>query len=135
MTRKPAARRILIVEDENALNDAYRMILTKAGYDVATAFDGREALERIHDKEPELILLDLRMPRMDGIEFLRHVKLLDEHPHVRVIVFSNYDMQKEIDEAYRLGAERYILKAWASPKELLQVVQDTLGKTNEHSRL
>jgi two-component system response regulator VicR len=135
MTRKPTARRILIVEDENALNDAYRMILTKAGYDVATAFDGREALERIHDKEPELILLDLRMPRMDGIEFLRHVKLLDEHPRVRVIVFSNYDMQKEIDEAYRLGAERYILKAWASPKELLQVVQDTLGKTNEHSRL
>jgi two-component system, OmpR family, response regulator VicR len=134
MTRNAKARRILIVEDENALNDAYRMILTKAGYDVVTAFDGQEALEKIKEREPELILLDLRMPRMDGIEFLRHVKLLDEHPQVRVIIFSNYDMQKEIDEAYRLGAERYILKAWASPKELLQVVQDTLGKANEHSR-
>jgi len=45
---------------------------------------------------------------------------------VRVIVFSNYDMQNEIDEAYGLGADRYILKAWASPKELLRVVKDTL---------
>ncbi len=118
---------ILIVEDERSLNEAYQMILEKSGYNVRTAFDGQEALEVAAEQEPTLILLDLRMPRMDGIEFLRHYNLLDEHPKVRVIVFSNYDMQKEIDEAYRLGADRYILKAWASPKELLQVVENTLA--------
>ena len=119
---------ILVVEDEHALNEAYQIILTKAGYDVDIAFDGEEALEKVSEKLPALILLDLRMPRLDGIGFLRELELLKHHPKLRVIIFSNYDMQKEIDEAYRLGAERYILKAWASPKELLQVVKDALHK-------
>ena len=118
---------ILIVEDESDLNEAYKMILTKAGYTVITSFDGQEALEKVREHKPDLILLDLRMPRMDGIEFLHKANLRDSHPSTKVIVFSNYDMQKEIDEAYQLGAERYILKAWASPKELLQVVEEALG--------
>ncbi len=122
---------ILIVEDERSLSDAYQMILRKSGYEVYAAYDGQEALTAVKEHPPTLILLDLRMPRMDGIEFLEHYNLLDEHPEVKVIVFSNYDMQKEIDEAYRLGAERYILKAWASPKELLQVVENTLASDQD----
>ncbi len=118
---------ILIVEDEHSLNDAYQMILQKSGYTVYTAYDGEEALKVAAQHEPTLILLDLRMPRLDGIGFLKKYQLLKKHPNVRVIVFSNYDMQKEIDEAYGLGADRYILKAWASPKELLQVVENTLA--------
>jgi CheY-like chemotaxis protein len=117
---------ILIVEDERALNEAYQMILRSVGYRVEVAFDGKEALEKCAEFEPALILLDLRMPRMDGIEFLKHYHIKKDHPKVKVIVFSNYDMQKEIDEAYSLGAERYILKAWASPKELVQVVKNAL---------
>jgi CheY-like chemotaxis protein len=117
-TKMKQGRNILIVEDERSL---------KSGYTVHVAFDGQEALEVANNVEPDLILLDLRMPKMDGLEFLRHYKLLDEHPKVRVIVFSNYDMQKEIDEAYRLGADRYFMKALASPKELLQVVEATLA--------
>jgi CheY-like chemotaxis protein len=126
-TKMKQGRNILIVEDERSLNEAYQMILRKSGYTVHVAFDGQEALEVANHVEPDLILLDLRMPKMDGLEFLRHYKLLDEHPKVRVIVFSNYDMQKEIDEAYRLGADRYFMKALASPKELLQVVEATLA--------
>ena len=122
----PTPATILVVEDEQSLNEAYQLILKKRGYHVVGAFDGEEALEMVDKVEPTLILLDLRMPRMDGIAFLQHYNLIEEHPDVKVIVFSNYDMQKEIDEAYRLGAERYILKAWASPKELLQVVENTL---------
>ena len=118
---------ILIVEDEQALNEAYQTILRKAGYTVQVAFDGQEALEVADMEEPAIILLDLRMPRMDGIEFLRNYNLRQEHPNVKVIVFSNYDMQKEIDEAYSLGADRYFMKALASPKELLQVVENTLA--------
>ncbi|MBX6334154.1 response regulator [Candidatus Saccharibacteria bacterium] len=118
---------ILIVEDEQALNEAYQTILRKAGYTVQVAFDGQEALEVAQMEEPAIILLDLRMPRMDGIEFLRNYNLRQEHPNVKVIVFSNYDMQKEIDEAYDLGADRYFMKALASPKELLQVVENTLA--------
>jgi CheY-like chemotaxis protein len=119
---------ILIVEDEPGLNNAYQIILRTAGYDVASAQNGEEALRLAASPEPALILLDLRMPVMDGIEFLRRYNLRQEHPGVRVVVFSNYDMQKEIDEAYSLGAERYILKALASPKELTRLVQATLAE-------
>lgn len=124
MAKKPQT--VLIVEDEQALNKAYQIILRTAGYDVRSAYDGEDALQIVAEHEPALILLDLRMPNMDGIHFLRSYDL-KKHPHVRVVVFSNYDMQKEIDDAYDLGADRYILKALASPKELLRVVQDTLA--------
>lgn len=127
-TSKPT---ILIVEDEQSLNEAYQMILRKAGYTVQVAFDGQEALEVAALEEPALILLDLRMPRMDGIEFLRNYNLQQEHPNVKVIVFSNYDMQKEIDQAYSLGADRYFMKALASPQELLQVVENTLAAPSQ----
>lgn len=126
-TRTRQKPTILIVEDEQSLNEAYQMILRKAGYTVQVAFDGQEALEVSAMEEPALILLDLRMPRMDGIEFLRNYNLKQDHPGVKVIVFSNYDMQKEIDEAYSLGADRYFMKALASPQELLQVVENTLS--------
>lgn len=124
MVNKPPT--ILIVEDESALNQAYQIILRKAGYTVVSAYDGEDALTKAKHYTPDLILLDLRMPHMDGLNFLRHYKLRELHPHVKVIVFSNYDIQQDIDEAYQQGADRYILKAWASPNELLKVVRDTL---------
>jgi two-component system, OmpR family, response regulator VicR len=116
---------VVVVEDEPALNEAYNIILKSAGYTTASATNGEEALELVSQKDPDLILLDLRMPRMDGNQFLREYDL-KKHPKVKVIVFSNYDMEREIDEAYALGAERYIVKALASPKELLKIVKDTL---------
>lgn len=115
---------ILVVEDDLALNDAYKLILTSAGYVVQTAFNGEEALAAAKLQEPDIIFLDLRMPVMDGIGFLKEYQPKELHPQVKIIVFSNYDMQREVDEAYTLGAERYVLKAWASPKELVKIVQD-----------
>jgi CheY-like chemotaxis protein len=123
---QPKSSVILIVEDEHDLSFAYQRILQQAGYTVKAAYDGEQALALAAEEEPTLILLDLRMPRMDGIEFLRNYKAREEHPKVKIIVFSNYDMQKEIDEAYKLGADRYILKALASPLELQQIVKNTL---------
>ncbi len=121
------AQKILIVEDEVSLSDAYDTLLKQAKYDVMVAHDGKDALEKAASFKPHLILLDLRMPEMDGVEFLKQYDLVSDHPDVKVIVFSNYDMQDEIDEAYRLGADRYILKAWASPREILNLVGDVLS--------
>lgn len=118
--------KILVVEDETSLNQAYVMILQREGYEVASATNGSQALEVAEKENPDLILLDLHMPGMDGIGFLQNYQLQKNHPNVKVVVFSNLDMQKEIDEAYELGAERYVLKAMASPKELIKLVKDTL---------
>lgn len=117
---------ILIVEDDPELAEVYHTLLVQAGYTVNVAHNGKDALKLSDEHDPALILLDLRMPVMDGVEFLEKYSLKEKHPDVKVVVFSNYDMQDEIDDAYRLGAERYVLKAWASPKELLQIVEDSL---------
>lgn len=126
MMRGMTKKKILIVEDERELNEAYQMILKKEGYDVRAAYDGDEALDITSQDEPDLILLDLRMPKVSGIEFLKKYNLAKKHPEVKVIVFSNLDTQKEIDDAYALGADKYMLKAWASPKELARLVSEML---------
>ncbi len=118
---------VLIVEDEPELAEIYQTLLVQSGYDAIVAHNGKDALKHAAEHSPELILLDLRMPVMDGVEFLKEYNLKEKHPGVKVVVFSNYDLQDEIDDAYRLGADRYVLKAWASPKELLQIVRDTIG--------
>ena len=122
---------ILVVEDDASLNEAYKTILSAAGYTTRTAFNGEEALALAKEQEPDIIFLDLRMPVLDGIGFLREYKPKENHPNVKIIVFSNYDMQQEVDEAYDLGAERYVLKAWASPKELIKIVKDTIAADRE----
>ncbi|HET8884455.1 MAG TPA: response regulator [Candidatus Saccharimonadales bacterium] len=121
---KPTIPNILVVEDDAALSEAYKMILESAGYPTRVARNGEEALQLTGEKDPDIIFLDLRMPVMDGIDFLKAYQPKQHHKDVKIIVFSNYDMQQEVDEAYELGAERYVLKAWASPKELLKMVTD-----------
>ncbi|MBI3494710.1 response regulator [Candidatus Saccharibacteria bacterium] len=118
---------ILVVEDEKMLSEAYQAILNKKGYKVYVAHDGQDALDQVKEIEPDLILLDLRMPRMGGIEFLKTYQPASKHAKVKIVVFSNLDSQKEIDEAYGLGAHKYILKAWASPNELTKLVKEMIG--------
>jgi len=118
---------ILIIEDDHNLNEAYQMILRHQGHKILVALNGMDALKITKKIEPDLILLDLKMPQMNGIEFLEKYNLKEKHPKVKVVIFSNLDAQQEIDEAYNLGAEKYMLKAWASPKELIQLVDSLLG--------
>lgn len=119
-------RKILIVEDEQALSDAYEFILKEKGYNVLVARDGAEGLQVVEDFRPELILLDLRMPLVSGIDFLRVYEKKSGSSPAKIVVFSNMDDQKEIQEAFSLGADRYILKAWASPNDLTKIVKEML---------
>lgn len=115
--------RILIVEDDKDLSDAYEIILSSSGYDVSSAANGELALKAIDEAgDPDIIFLDLRMPVMDGIAFLKAYDP-EQHPEVTIVVFSNYDAQKEVNEAFNLGAHRYVLKAKASPKALVKIVE------------
>jgi len=115
---------ILIVEDDIALNEAYMTILKTTYSNVFTAFNGEEALQVADQHNPGIIFLDLRMPVLDGIGFLEKYQPKQNHPDVCIVVFSNYDMQTEVDRAYELGAERYVLKALATPGSLLKIVND-----------
>lgn len=119
-----SVKKILVVEDEKVLNHAYRTILEKSGYDVRVAYDGGEALEILDKYTPDIILLDLKMPNLDGIGFLKAYQKRDGEKRSKIILFSNYDLQQEINEAYNLGADKYVLKAWASPKDLLKIIKE-----------
>lgn len=120
---KPA-KQILIVEDDAALSDAFTIVLTKEGYDVVAVYNGKEALEKVEHLQPSLILLDLLMPVMGGKEFLE--KFANTH-NIPVIVLSNLDTKSDIQDVLDLGATRYMLKAWASPKELVKLVDETIN--------
>ncbi|MGB4800698.1 MAG: response regulator [Candidatus Saccharimonadales bacterium] len=119
MTKK----KVLLVEDDAALSDAFLIMLEKNDFQVVTAFNGTEALDKMSDFTPDIILLDLLMPIMDGREFLRQ---FDNPTGIPVIVFSNLDAKSEVEDVLQLGATRYMLKAWATPPELVRVIKDTL---------
>ena len=115
---------VLIVEDEQLLNEAYSRVLAAASISLLRAYNGKEALDLLKKNKPDIILLDLRMPVMDGIEFLKKLNPKQNLPDAKIIVFSNYDDQREIDEAFSLGAMHYMLKAWATPDELVKLIRE-----------
>lgn len=118
--------RVLIVEDDKDLNNAYSIILKNEGHEVVSAFNGREALGKLKDFSPNLILLDLLMPIMGGLEFLQQYNLPKAHKDVKVLIFTNMENSPEVTEAYKLGAYRCIIKSWTAPHNLARVVTDAL---------
>lgn len=118
--------KILIVEDDKDLNNAYSIILKSEGHEVVTAFDGKEAINAVEKFSPDLILLDLLMPVMGGLEFLQKYDLINQHPKVKVLIFTNMENSPEVTESYKLGAHRCIIKSWTAPHNLARVIDDAL---------
>ncbi len=119
--------RILIVEDDKTLNEAYCLILQKAGHEVTTVFNGQEALDVLKTFKPSIILLDLLMPKLSGLQFLEAFQPKN-HPEITVIILSNIGDDTEVEKAMKLGAYKYIVKAHASPEELSALVNHLIQK-------
>jgi len=117
---------ILIVEDDHDLNNAYCIILKNEGHRIVSAYDGKEALKKSKTFAADLILLDLLMPVMGGLEFLQQYDLRRKHANVKVLIFTNMENSPEVGEAYKLGAHRCIIKSWTAPHNLARVVSDAL---------
>jgi CheY-like chemotaxis protein len=120
--------KILVVEDDPTLNSAYKIILETSGHDVKTAFNGKEALRKLEDFKPELVLLDLLMPTMDGLEFLKHYEP-QKNKDVAIILFTNMESSPEVKEARALGIKSVIVKSMTTPHQLTRMVKDALKKT------
>jgi two-component system response regulator AtoC len=121
-------RRVLIVDDEESFRHMLSVILKKEGYEVEVAGDGEEALQRIATSSFDQVLCDIRMPRMDGLEFLKEVQKLDHD--FTVIMMSAYGTTDSAIEAMKLGAYDYISKPF-KPDEIVL----TLRKAEERERL
>lgn len=121
MTR---VKTILVVEDEEILREAYQKILSREGYDVVCAADGIEALACLERVAPDLILLDMLMPHMDGLTFLERAGLQRRYPHTKVVAFSNLSSQDGLASMLCKGATMQLLKSSLSPKQLVAVVSE-----------
>jgi CheY-like chemotaxis protein len=120
-------KKILIVEDEVALRDVYVMLFKSQKFEVHEAPNGQIAISKLKDADPDVIILDILMPVMGGIEFLETTKIKETFPKTRVLVLSNLSDPKTLARIKELGADHYILKASASPTKLLGSVHELLN--------
>lgn len=117
---------ILIVEDEKALSQVLAEKLQKEGFDIATAYDGAEAVPMAKKKKPDMILLDLLLPKKNGFEILQELKSDKSLEQIPVIVLSNLDQDEDIKKSISLGAVDYYVKAQHPLKEIVEKVKNQL---------
>lgn len=119
--------KVLIIEDEPMLQEAYRHVLVYKGYDVSVASDGLQGIEVLDREQPQLILLDVLMPRLDGIGFLRQSRVKEKYPHIKVIACTNLSDQATADQMFANGADRQVLKSDLSPSQLIALVDELVA--------
>jgi CheY-like chemotaxis protein len=120
-------RRILLVEDDRFLRKAAETTLKQQGYTVITAADGEEALRVARSAPPDLILLDVIMPKLNGFQVLDALKKDPTTAHIPVIILSNLGQDRDVQQAMEAGATAYFIKADLSLQALVQRVGETLA--------
>ena len=113
----------MIVEDDSFVLDIYQTKLSQEGYQVIEARDGAEALEKLEKEKPDLILLDIIMPRMDGLEVLKKLKSRSDFKNIPVILLTNLSQKEEINFGLGLGANDYLIKSHFTPTEVLEKIK------------
>jgi CheY-like chemotaxis protein len=126
-----SAPRILLVEDDRFLRRACEVSLRQRGFSVTTAADGEEALRKVRAETPDLILLDLLMPRMTGTEVLRTLRAEEATREIRVLILSNSSREQDVEEIKALGVSGYFVKADLSLQELGDMVARLLETNHE----
>lgn len=118
--------KILVAEDDKFLDSAYKAKLSKTGFEVQIATDGDEALAMLETFTPDIILLDLVMPKRDGFATLEELKKSPKFQNIPVIVASNLGQKEDLDKARALGAADYIIKSDLSLDALITKILETL---------
>lgn len=121
--------KILIAEDERDIRDLIEFTLKYAGHEVIKASNGAEAVELASQVKPDLILMDVRMPRMTGYEACRALKAIDEMKNIPIVFLSAKGQASEMETGLDAGADDYILKPFA-PDYLTRRIQEILEKFN-----
>jgi DNA-binding response OmpR family regulator len=120
--------KILVVEDDRFLRELIVKKLIQEGFETETAVDGEEGLSKIKEIKPDLVLLDLILPTIDGFEVLRKLKEEDLVPSLPVIILSNLGQREDIERGLSLGATDYLVKAHFTPDEIIQKIKSILTK-------
>ena len=123
----PKKSSILLVEDDEFLAELYATKLNLEGFDVSLAVDGEKGLKMVKEKKPDLILLDIILPKMDGFELLKTLKNDKALKDIPVILLTNLSQKDEVKKGLELGAQDYLIKAHFMPSEVVKKIKKTIG--------
>lgn len=119
-------KKILFIEDEPALQNALSETLKREGYEIVSALDGEIGLQMVTRDKPDLILLDLILPKTDGFEVLKKLKENPETAHIPVIILSNLEGSRDVERALALGATTYLVKTNYKLEEVVEKIRRVL---------
>ena len=122
------AKKILLVEDEELMINLLQRKLTKEGYEISVARDGEEGLKEMREIKPDLVLLDIIMPKMGGFEVMEEMGKDKELKKIPVVIISNSGQPVELDKAQKLGAKDWLIKTEFDPQEVVDKVIKQIGK-------
>lgn len=120
------SQKILLVDDDPNILISLEFLMRKNGFDVLIARNGTEALELLNENVPNLTLLDIMMPDVDGYEICKHIKTSKKLKHSKVIFLSAKTRESDVRKGYELGADLYVTKPF-STKDLVKKVEELLG--------
>lgn len=121
--------KIAIIEDDAVISQMYRMKFEAEGYEVQMAANGRLGVELVEKMRPDIILLDLRMPEMDGAEALARIRKHEWGKHIPVLVLTNVGEEEAPAELKNLNVLSYIVKADLTPRQVTERVKEALGQS------
>jgi len=121
-------KKILLVEDEKILAEMYRDKFTQAGFEVFLAFEAKEGLKLAEKEKPDLVVLDILLPKENGITFLAWLRKKSETSLIPVVAFSNYDDPETKRTALRLGVKDYLIKTNYTPSEIVTKIKQLLSE-------
>lgn len=120
--------KILIIEDDPFLSEMYVAKFTQVNFEVEVAIDGQEGLRKIEKNKPDLILLDIVLPKMDGFEILEKIKNNPQLKKIPVVLLTNLGQRNEVEKGLGLGADEYIIKAHFTPTAVVAKVKEILAR-------
>lgn len=123
----PAAKKILLVEDEDFIRELYTRQLTKAGFLVKSAVDGQSGLDILKNETFDLLLLDIMLPGINGLQLLREFKTNNPNSPMITILLTNLGQEAVIKEGFELGAQAYLIKASYTPDQVVTEVKNALS--------
>ncbi len=117
------AKKILIIEDDKFLRELIGQKLLREGYDIIEAVDGEKGIKATKEEKPDLVLLDLILPGMDGFEVLTNIKGDSKIAQIPVIILSNLGQKDDIEKGLKMGAADYLIKAHFTPMEIIDKIK------------
>src|SRR5258705_2255391 len=120
-------KKILIIEDDPIVGHIYQTRLEKEGYEVETSRDGQSGFYRIHEFRPDAVLLDLMLPKMNGVDILKKIRAQSQFAQTPIIVFTNAYVPNMIHESFTAGATQVFNKATLTPRQIIEALQNAIA--------